>query len=282
MAEANAPAPYYDDGCVRIYLGDCREILPTLGVCAAAVVTSPPYWRQRDYGSAQECGQEDTPAAYVAAMTEVFAVVDRALADDGSLWLNIGDKYAAGGLGGGGSLGDRKAWTSIAGRHGYRNPPSGYKPKDLTLVAFELASALRNDGWYLRQTIVWAKPAAVEPTRPDRPSTAHEYVFLLTKSEQSAVAGPDEPWWFNSVWTIRTDSDGRHPAAMPSLLARRCIVAGSKPGDLILDPFAGSGTSLRAAKDLGRRAVGIELNEAYCELAVERLGQEVLDFGAAA
>lgn len=273
------PKPFYEDGSVTIYHGDCREILPEIkGV--GCTVTSPPYWRQRLYGNhGMEHGAEETPEAYVDDMAELFGTVHAAASEDGSLWLNLGDKYAAGGLGGGGNRGDRKCWQGIAGRNGFRNAPDGYKPKDLTLLPFKVAERLRADGWYLRQVIVWAKPSGVEPLRADRPSVSHEYVFQLTKSERSNVVSPGESWWNLSVWNIRSDGAGDHPAAMPYELARRMVVSGS---GTVLDPFMGSGTTLRAAKDLGRKAIGIDLDEGYCEIAAERCSQEVLDLGAAA
>ncbi len=197
---------------------------------------------------------------------EVFREVRRVLTADGTLWLNVGDVYAAGGNGGGGKK-DRKAWATVAGRKGFRMPPHGYKMKDLTLVAFALADAIRRDGWYLRSTIIWRKPSAVEPMRADRVAVSHEYLFLFSKEKRSAAKNPGEKWWGHSVWDIRSDSDGTHPAAMPSELARRCIVAGSSPGGVVLDPFGGSGTTGRVAEQNDRTAVLIELNEDYAAAA---------------
>jgi site-specific DNA-methyltransferase (adenine-specific) len=159
-------------------------------------------------------------------------------------------------------------------------PPSGYKMKDLTFVAFQLADALRRNGWYARQTIIWSKPAAVEPGRLDRPATSHEYLFLLTKSEHYAARNPGEPWWFNTVWTIGADSVAGHQAQMPPELARRCIVAGSKPGDLVLDPFGGAGTTAMVADRLGRNATIIELNPAYAAIASNRISDDAGMFGS--
>jgi len=249
--------------------GDCRSVLPQLiqrEVKVQSVITSPPYWGGlRDYGNPAQLGLERDPSAYVAEMVAVFRLVREVLKGDGTLWLNVGDVYAASGKGGGGSRGDRKAWATVKERKGFRMPPDGYKMKDLTLVPFALAAALRDDGWYLRQTIVWRKPSAVEPMRADRPASSHEYVFLLAKNKMYYAQNPGEKWWGHSVWDIRTDADGSHPAAMPTELARRCIQAGSREGDVVLDPFGGSGTTGRAAQELGRKAILIELNPEYIE-----------------
>lgn len=258
---------------VRIINGDCRTMLATLpDQSVQCCVTSPPYWGGlRDYGHDDQIGLEREPADYVSVLVGVFREVRRVLRDDGTLWLNVGDVYAASGKGGGGSRGDRKSWDTITDRKGFRMPPAGYKMKDLTLVAFALANALRVDGWYLRSTIIWRKPAAVEPMRADRPAVSHEYLFLLSKHEIYAASNPGEKWWGHTVWDIRTDSDGSHPAAMPSELARRCILVGSQVGDTVLDPFGGSGTTGLIAKQLGRSAVLVELNPTFVAMGDGRI-----------
>lgn len=249
------------DQWLTVLHGDCREILPTLEAESVnCVVTSPPYWQLRDYGHPSQLGMELTPELYVAALVDTFRAVRRVLKADGSLWLNLGDSWAASGKGGGGNRADRKNWRSIVGRSGFRSPPAGYKMKDLTLAPFQVAHAMRQDGWYLRQVIVWAKPAAVEPLRLDRPAASHEYIFLLTPSEHYAVRNPGAAWWGHSVWSIRSDADSSHMAMMPTELAVRCIRAGTSPGETVLDPFAGSGTVGIAAQSLSRRAVLIDLN----------------------
>jgi site-specific DNA-methyltransferase (adenine-specific)/site-specific DNA-methyltransferase (cytosine-N4-specific) len=266
--------PYYESGGVTIYHGDCREVLPTLsGV--QVIVSSPPYWSLRVYSGDGELGSEKTPEEYVANLASVLGAARETLNDNGTLWLNLGDSYAASGKGGGGNRGDRRCWTDLVTRTGFRMPPPGYKMKDLTLSAAKAAERLRADGWYLRSTVVWEKPAATEPLRVDRPAVSHEYVFLLSKCEEYK-AGCSERWWGHSVWLIQPESVDGHPAAMPKELARRCISSGSHTNDVVLDPFMGSGTTLRAAKDLGRRAIGIEIEERYCEIAANRLRQEVL------
>jgi site-specific DNA-methyltransferase (cytosine-N4-specific) len=235
-------------------------------------VTSPPYWRQRDYGGGgAELGREDTPTAFAEALVAVARELRRVLVGDGSLWLNIGDKYAAGGNGGGGIAKSRRAWRGDTLKKGWRSAPPGYKPKDLTLSPFLVADALRADGWYLRQTIIWDKMVAPEPPRQDRPSSGHEYVFLLTPGSKSRVRDPGEGWWHQSVWAIRQSSDASHIAPMPAELARRCIAAGTKEGDTVLDPFAGSGTTCIVAARSGRNSIGLELNPKTALLARTRI-----------
>lgn len=258
----------------RVIQGDCRDVMRSLiaeGVRVQCVVTSPPYWGGlRDYGVDGQLGIEREPSQYVENLCDVSRYVSALMADDGCLWLNVGDVYAASGKGGGGSRGGRASWETVRERKGFRMPPPGYKMKDLTLVPFQLADRLRRDGWYLRSTIIWRKPSAVEPTRLDRPSSSHEYVFLLAKREHYAVRNPSAKWWNSTVWDIRTDSDASHPAAMPSELAERCILAGSRPGDIVFDPFMGSGTVASVAQRLGRRWLGSELNGEYVKLIEAR------------
>ena len=207
-------------------------------------VTSPPYWGGlRDYGVPGQLGLERHPSAYVASIVDVFREVRRVLRADGTVWLNMGDVYAASGKGGGGSRGDRFAWDTVRERKGFRMPPHGYKQKDLTLVPFAAANAMREDGWYLRSTIIWRKPSASEPTRIDRPPTAHEYLFLFSQRETYRATHPGQAWWNSTVWDVCSDRDAKHPAAMPEELARRCLVVGCPEDGLALDPFTGSGTT---------------------------------------
>lgn len=282
VAGAQAMTPYYEDGVVRVFCGDALETLRVLpDASVQACVTSPPYWGGvRDYGAEGQLGLERDPADYASALVGVFAELRRVLAPTGCLWLNIGDVYAASGKGGGGRCGDRASWATVRERKGFRAPPEGFKPKDLTLVPLLVADALRTDGWYLRATIVWSKPAASEPMRIDRPALSHEYLFLLTQSEYYDVRDPGESWWGRTVWTITPDRSANHPGTMPTELARRCIACSTTPGDTVLDPFAGAGTTLYVAKELGRKAIGIELNPDYALLAADRVVQHVLPLEA--
>lgn len=259
---------------VRIITGDCRDVLKTLPVQSVhCCVTSPPYFRQRDYEVDGQIGQEATPAELADALCEVAEGVRRVLRDDGAFWLQMGDTYAAGGNGGGGSLAaKRRQWTGAHERKGWRRQAPGFKKKDITLTPFVVADQLRAEGWYLRCAIIWDKEVATEPPRLDRPSTAHEYLFLLAKQEQYAVRDPGEPWFRSTVWKIRPQPTYTgHPAVMPAELARRCIVCSTQPGDTVIDPFGGAGTTGLVADRLGRDAVLIELNPKYADIARRRI-----------
>ena len=293
----------------QILTGDCRATLA--GISDASVqccVTSPPYWGLRDYGTAEQIGLEPTPDAYVAALVDVFRDVRRVLADDGVLWLNLGDSYArTGGEPGGGNRellhmdGTQRRMCAIPDR-------SGLKPKDLVGIPWRVAFALQADGWYLRSDVIWAKPNPMPESVTDRPTKSHEYVFLLSKAERyfydaDAIAEPyaaatvirgksirqvgndgtvttrgnGEPLDKNTrnartVWNIATQPyRDAHFAVMPEALAARCIMAGSRVGDTVLDPFAGAGTTGVAALSNGRSFIGCEANPAYVAMADTRL-----------
>lgn len=262
---------------VRILQGDSREVLRALpDESVHAVVTSPPFFRQRDYGVDGQIGQEPTPTAFADALMLVFVDVRRVLRSDGTLWLQMGDTYAAGGNGGGGSLvAKRRQWTGAHERKGWRRQSPGYKEKDITLSPFLVADRLRQDGWYLRATIIWDKVIATEPPRLDRPSTAHKYLFLLSRSERYAVRDPGESWFRSTVWSIRPQPTMiDHPAVMPAELARRCIVCSTQEGDTVLDPFFGAGTTGLVADRLKRNCIGIDLNPDYVAIAERRLHRD--------
>jgi len=360
----NAPEDAGITWSIRVgdVLGRLRELPEESVQC---VVTSPPYWGLRDYGTATwdggeagcdhvapamggtgketlvgttaaangtwkqqfrtvcgkcgarridaQLGLEPTPEEYVAKMAAVFAGVRRVLRDDGTLWLNIGDSYNAGRnggwAGGKGALNEGRDLDAIyQGRSGPNVP--GLKPKDLVGIPWRLAFALQTDGWYLRSDIIWSKPNPMPESVTDRPTKAHEYLFLLTKSaryyfDQGAVREPAEygfRTWSNgraeydylgaertkhtvtggdpsagrnirSVWTIATQPfPEAHFATFPEALVEPCIKAGSRQDDTILDPFAGSGTTGVVALKLGRSFIGIELNQTYAEMARRRVG----------
>ena len=297
----------------RIIPGDCIAGLRTLPDASVhCCVTSPPYWGLRDYGHEGQIGLEETPDAYVARMVEVFREVRRVLRDDGTLWLNLGDSYNA-------YNGNRGSSTSFQAATEKANPslPAGHglsckslKNKDLCGIPWRVAFALQSDGWWLRQDIIWAKPNPMPESVRDRCTKAHEYVFLLTKSERyfydaEAVSeaqttsgqggfsnrstlksvvlnASHKPSLVNatndgrrnrrSVWTITTKPySGAHFAVMPADLVEPCIKAGCPEGGTVLDPFAGSGTTLAVAAELGRNAIGCELNPDYIELAERRI-----------
>jgi len=174
---------------VQILIGDCRDVLATLDAeSVQCVVTSPPYFGLRDYGIDGQIGLESTPDAYVEEMVSVFREVRRVLRKDGTLWLNLGDSYAGGG---GFSANAPTTAVSKSGKYGARGalkaggikPGNGIKSKDLIGIPWRVAFALQADGWWLRSDIIWHKPNPMPESVTDRPTSAHEHLFLLTKSE---------------------------------------------------------------------------------------------------
>lgn len=281
----------------QIWFGDCREILRKFavdGIKAQMCVTSPPYFGLRDYGHAGQLGLEQTTEQYIANMVEVFRNVRDVLADDGTLWLNIGDSYA-GSWGNQGRKETRGTQRPINGEMmqkvndgrypttgsntGSLDKTPGCKNKDLIGIPWMLAFALRADGWYLRQDIIWHKPNPMPESIGDRCTKAHEYLFLLSKSpryryDTEAVKEAAEKGTRNrrSVWTINTAPyKGAHFATFPPALIEPCILAGSRPGDIVLDPFMGSGTTAAVSLELGRKYLGCELNPEYKVLQDARI-----------
>ncbi len=268
-------------------IGDCLEVLSTLpDGFAQCCITSPPYWGLRDYGCAGQIWLEETPQQYVGRMVEVFEGVRRVLRDDGTLWLNLGDSYAGAGLGGGTeSQGLNKSSKRHAGssRRGARPLRGNIKTKDMVGIPWAVAFALRDAGWYLRSDIIWHKPNPMPESVRDRPTKAHEYLFLLSKSKRyyydlgavrEPVGGMVETRNRRSVWTVPTRPySGAHFACYPPDLIRPCVIAGCPPGGMVLDPFFGSGTTGMVAESLGRCWFGIELNPEYEPLIRERTAQ---------
>lgn len=267
-----------------IKIGDALLELQQMPSNSAQVcVTSPPYWRLRDYGIDGQLGLEKTPEEFVAKITEVFREVRRVLKGDGTLWLNLGDSWG--------------------------------KKKQLAGIPWRIAFALQNDGWILRQDIIWVKPNPMPESVKDRCTKAHEYLFLFSKSERylfdnEAIKEPSNPgvkpagnkrqpnagrltkegWALDprrsippfrnrrSVWTVTPQQfRGAHFATFPPKLIEPCILAGSRAGDMVLDPFAGSGTTGVVCKRTGRNFIGIELNPTYAEMAMKRIAREALE-----
>ncbi len=256
-------------------LGFLRRLPDGLVRCC---VTSPPYWGLRDYDFPEQIGAEPNLGDYIARLTAIFAEVFRVLAGDGTLWLNIGDSYTSG----------NRTWRDTDRKNPargmtYRPPtPDGLKPKDLIGVPWRLAFALQEAGWYLRSDIIWHKPNCQPESVKDRPTRSHEYLFLFTKSEKyhydcgaimESANGSGRLRNRRSVWSINTEAfPGAHFATFPPALVEPCILAGSRPGDFVLDPFFGSGTVGEVALHHGRRFVGIEIKPEYAALASSRLG----------
>lgn len=292
-----------DYGHWAIHVGDCRDALATMaGGSAQCCVTSPPYFGLRDYGHEGQIGLEETPAQYVAALVETFRLVRRALRDDAVLWLNLGDSYGP--------------------------------TKQLIGIPWRVAFALQEDGWYLRQDVIWHKPNPMPESVGDRCTKAHEYLFLLAKSERyywnadamqepatgrvagnktpdrailadpekhrtrggllayanktarrkrGSVPGKPDPTGLEtaergesrnrrSVWTVATRPfKDAHFATYPEQLIEPCVAASSRPGDLVIDPFGGAGTTGLVALKQGRRAALCELNPQYADIAERRI-----------
>ncbi len=240
------------------------------------VVTSPPYWGLRDYGINGQIGLEPSFPQFINHLVSVFNEVKRVLRNDGTLWLNIGDGYTSG------NRGYRATDKKNPARAMTIRPdtPEGLKPKDLQGIPWRLAFALQDDGWYLRSDIVWNKPNAMPESVKDRPTRSHEYLFMLTKSEryfydyesvkEEGLNG--KPRNRRTVWDINTQAfPEAHFATFPTKLIEPCILASSKPGDFVLDPFFGSGTVGIVCIQEDRKYVGVELNPEYVVIAAKRL-----------
>lgn len=274
---------------VQILIGDCRKLLRALPAeSVQCCVTSPPYWGLRDYAHPLQIGAEPSPEEYVANLVDIFREVWRVLRKDGTLWLNIGDGYARNG--GTGRCGPNAVVANTRKLIQKRNckvPPCwGLKDRDLMGLPWRVAFALQADRWLLRSKITWVKKTAMPESVKNRPTNATEEVFLLAKSanyyyDADAVREPTGANLRN-CWILGPDTGSKgHPAAFPRELARRCILLGSRPGDTILDPFGGSGTTGEVAQQEGRRAILIELNPEYAKLCKERIShaiQEKLGF----
>ncbi len=243
--------------------GDSREVLADLDPLGAqTIVTSPPYLAQRRYGDDdREIGRdEQTVDRYVEALVLIFRLCARHLTPTGSVWLNIGDKANNSG----GAGGDWKPTpTRVKGRGGKRGHFRDRNYPDGTFldVPGAVVGALIADGWRLRMPIVWdqGRQSPEDLRHVRRPRWSHEMIYLLTRSDRMTFY-PSGLVETGSVWHFPPGGDGDpHLAPFPNELARRCILASTLPGDLVLDPFAGSGTVDRVATSLGRHSIGIDL-----------------------
>lgn len=256
-----------------IVIADAKRVLQSVGASTfQTTITSPPYWSLRDYGIEGQIGLEASVDQYIADLVEIFEEVRRTTSDDGTLWLNIGDSYTSGGR-------NRRApdkKNPIRAMDVRPPTPDGLKPKDLIGVPWKLAFALQEAGWFLRADLIWHKPNCQPESVRDRPTRAHEYLFLFSKSERytyhsEAVRGPNERN-LRTVWDIHTRPlKDAHFATFPIELVEPCVLLGSSPDDLVLDPFIGAGTTGLAALETGRRFLGVELNPRYAEIAEARL-----------
>ncbi|MEU6720790.1 site-specific DNA-methyltransferase [Nonomuraea sp. NPDC046802] len=322
--------PYWNDEQAAIYHGDACQVLSEMPAGSAdCIITSPPYWGLRHYCDGQY-GQEPTIEAYVETLRSTFAEVHRVLADEGTCWLNLGDVYAANsdGCARGSAFNPRQPLVRPKARQ-------EVPPKNLLGMPWRVAFALQDDGWILRNAIIWHKPNAMPQSVRDRLSNRYELIFLLVKQRhytfdldpirqpytgdrpltRRARSGGTKPNSITTAWpppgkygmTGRDAAGPRHGAArcptgeqhaachpggrnpgdvwsiptrplraahfaaFPIDIPLRAIAAGCRPGGKVLDPFMGSGTTGIAARQLGRRFVGIELNEPYLRLAAARI-----------
>jgi len=258
----------YTAGRVQIYIGDCRQILRRLPAeSVQCCITSPPYWGLRDYEHPDQIGAEETPEEYVRNLVSVFREVGRVLRADGTLWLNVGDAYARnGGTGLCGPNAKVGNTRKLIQKRNCKVPPCwGLKDRDLMGLPWRVAFGLQADGWILRSHIVWIKKAPMPESVRNRPSRATEDIFLFAKNPKyyynNQAVRERTGANLKNYWVLGPEPcDLEHPAAFPSELVRRCILLGSRPGDLVLDPFSGSGTTGVVAADLERQAILIELN----------------------
>lgn len=258
--------------------GDAQDVLARLpDRSVQSIVTSPPYWGLRDYGIEGQIGLEASVESFLDKLVAVFREARRVLKDEGTLWLNIGDSYTSG----------NRGWRAPDKKNPARamsvrpETPAGLKPKDLIGVPWRLAFALQKDGWYLRSDIVWNKPNAMPESVKDRPTRSHEFLFLLTKNEHylynsnAVLENRDDGQGKRnrrSVWSINTEPfRDAHFATFPPALIEPCILAGTNPGDYVLDPFFGSGTVGVVCGWRSRNFIGIELNPDYLSLAARRI-----------
>lgn len=314
----------FDGKQYRLIKGHALDVLRSLpDKTIQTCVTSPPYFGLRDYGCDGQIGLESTPDEFVKSLVSVFAEVHRVLRDDGTVWLNLGDSYAAqrggssmpaetlaGGKSGKGDKQSHRGHDGSAG-HAHRNASAiGLKHKDLIGIPWRVAFALQHYGWYLRQDIIWHKPNPMPESVTDRCTKAHEYIFLLSKSEKyyfdsesikeesksksvgirfggKKYGDNNDPKYATrsgnvskeypkankrSVWSVPTKPfRGAHFATFPTELIRPCILAGSRIDDIVLDPFNGSGTTGFVSMEERRKYIGIDINQEYLSMAEERI-----------
>lgn len=310
-------APHYQDDTLTIFHGDCRDVLPMLPPeSVQMIVTSPPYFHARDYGEARQIGLEPTPAGYVGAICDAARGMRHVLKPDGVLWLNLGDCYAQDSKWGGKS-GD------LDKRHNAKwRMETGLPDKNLIGIPWRVAFALQDDGWILRNEIIWEKINGKPESVRDRLTVTHETIFLFAKSadyyfdveairepatssDRRPVAGskggrsaypeararksdqltdaghhtyanlgtwePTPLRRARTIWRIPTANNrDAHYAVFPEALVERCLLAGSRVGDVVCDPFGGSGTTARVAERLGRRSILIDLKGEYLEIQQQR------------
>jgi site-specific DNA-methyltransferase (cytosine-N4-specific) len=263
---------------LEVLIGDSLELLPKLAdKSIQCCVTSPPYWGLRDYEHSAQIGSESSPVDYVQNLVKIFKEVKRTLKDNGTLWLNIGDGYARnGGVGKHGPNAIVGNTKKLIQKRNCKVPDCwGLKDRDLLGIPWRVAFALQEDGWILRSKITWIKKNPMPESVKNRPTSSTEEIFLFAKSPNYYYNAESlrEKSGANlrNYWILNQEAGKYgHPAAFPKELARRCILLGSAEGDIVLDPFGGSGTTGVVANELHRKAIIIELNPTYAEMAQSR------------
>jgi DNA modification methylase len=310
-------SPHYDYENGKLYCGSAIEVLQQMSAESVdCVITSPPYFKLRSYtDDEREIGKETNPYDFVQSLVEVFREVRRVLKKDGTVWLNLGDTYLNSGAGNKKPSGfQQKSQSATEGNLSQYSPKrqylkaEGLKTKDLIGIPWRVAFALQEEGWWLRQDIIWHKPNPMPESVRDRCTKAHEYIFLLTKSKKyfydnEAIKEPVKQDWGTrnrkngkyhkegsglqphsgleksylkknkrSVWSVAPKPfKGAHFATFPPKLIEPCILAGCREGGVVLDPFVGSGTTCVVAQEHGRHFIGIDLNSEYLEIAHNRI-----------
>jgi site-specific DNA-methyltransferase (adenine-specific) len=261
----------------RILTGDCRVILKNINSASIqCIITSPPFYGLRDYFDGEgQIGLESDLKSYVSSLTEVFNECKRVLKPNGCFWLNLGDVYAQ-------DRGGTAPPAQSNSKGNRKTMPSGYNPtrdckklgiphKSLIGLPWRVALSLQEQGWVIRSDIIWEKPASRPEKVKDRPVRCHEYLFLFAKNEKYYF---DHDKIINrSVWKVlpSRNKEGKHYATFPIDLITPCLLAGSQEGDLVLDPFSGSGTVGVACKKHNRNYIGIELNPEYVNFSEKRI-----------
>lgn len=261
----------------ELHVNDARAALQKMASGSVnCVVTSPPYYWQRDYGVIGQIGHEPTIQGYVDALVDCFHEMHRVLRDDGVVFLNLGDTYySAKGKPHGRDKKSKARQLSRSVLRAVDGPGLGLPRKSLIGIPWRVALGLQEDGWTLRSDIIWKRPGALpEPTAHDRPMLTHEHVFILAKKPH---------YWFNraalkgeeDVWRIvaRPDNPGSHFAPFPAALVERCLECGCPDGGVVLDPFVGSGTTMVVAARMHRNSIGIDLSPRYCASVRARMEQ---------
>jgi DNA modification methylase len=299
----------------KIHVGDALEVLKTLpSESVQTCITSPPYFGLRDYGNENQIGAQQTLKEYIQSLVNVFNEVKRVLKPSGTLWLNLGDSYSVGGSGGCsgkstllGFTGDHVKLAQLKAKSYTRKTEAGYRPKNLLGVPWKVAFSLQDNGWNLRQDIIWHKPNPMPESVRDRFTKSHEYIFFFSKSQKYFFdyESATEPAGFDDGSKImRRDFAGKHKekafkimngvrlkrdvwtvppaqfkelhfATFPEKLILPCVLCGSSIGETILDPFNGAGTTGIVALKNQRHYIGIELNPEYVRMAENRIRDSI-------